>query len=147
MDDLFRISEEPLCVGEAMEAVTGPDRGAVAAFLGTVRNEHEGRRVLRLEYHAYPAMAVESFRQIGREVRERFGPVSIAILHRTGTLAIGDTSVVITVGAPHRAEALAACAYAIERLKSIAPIWKKEHYADGAAWIEGCDRVVGPPVG
>ena len=89
MDDLFRISEEPLCVGEAMEAVTGPDRGAVAAFLGTVRNEHEGRRVLRLEYHAYPAMAVESFRQIGREVRERFGPVSIAILHRTGTLAIG----------------------------------------------------------
>ena len=147
MRDLFRIGEEPLHAEPAIEAVGGPDRGAVALFLGTVRNEHGGRRVLHLEYHAYQAMAEESFRQIGREVRERFGAVSLAILHRTGILAIGDTSVVIAAGAPHRAEALAACSYAIERLKAIAPIWKKEHYAEGTAWIEGRDPDPGPGAG
>jgi len=138
MPGLFRIVDGPIRLDQAMEAVAGPDRGAIATFHGTVRDHHAGRRVMRLEYHAYTAMAEEVLRQIGQEVRDRFGTDHLAILHRTGTLAIGETSVLIAVAAPHRAEALAACAYAIERLKAIVPIWKKEHYVDGSAWIEGC---------
>ena len=138
MPGLFRIVDGPIRLDQAMEAVAGPDRGAIATFHGTVRDHHADRRVMRLEYHAYTAMAEEVLRQIGQEVRDRFGTDHLAILHRTGTLAIGETSVLIAVAAPHRAEALAACAYAIERLKAIVPIWKKEHYVDGSAWIEGC---------
>jgi len=138
MPGLFRVVEESLRIEQAIEAVAGPDRGAIATFHGTVRDHHDGRRVLRLEYHAYPGMAEKVLIQIGQEVQDRFGTGHVAILHRTGILAIGDTSVLVAVAAPHRAAALAACAYAIERLKAIAPIWKKEHYADGSAWVEGC---------
>ena len=138
MPGLFRIVDGPIRIDQAIEAVAGPDRGAIATFHGTVRDHHAGRRVLRLEYHAYGAMAEEVLRQIGREVQERFGTDHLAILHRTGTLQIGETSVLVAAAAPHRGAALAACAYAIERLKAIVPIWKKEHYEDGSAWIEGC---------
>lgn len=137
MGSLFRLQEEPLRVEEALAAVAGPDRGAIATFHGTARDHHAGRRVTALEYQAYPEMAVEVMRAIGREVEERYGTPHVAILHRTGTLRIGETSVLIAVAAPHRREALEACAFAIERLKRIVPIWKKEHYADGEAWIEG----------
>lgn len=139
MAGLYRILERPLDLDEAIRAVAGPDRGAIATFLGVARDHHAGRRVLSLEYHAYPEMAEDVMRQIGAEVRERFGTEHVAILHRVGRLAIGEASVIIAVAAPHRREALAACAHAIERLKQIVPIWKKEHHAGGASWIEGPD--------
>jgi molybdopterin synthase catalytic subunit len=127
----------PLDATEAVAAVTGPDRGAVAVFVGVVRDHHAGRRVLRLEYHAYAEMALEVLRSIGGEVEERFGTPHVAILHRVGTLEVGEASVVVAVGAAHRREALSACAHAIERVKQSAPIWKKEHYEGGTIWIEG----------
>jgi molybdopterin synthase catalytic subunit len=137
---LYRIVEGPIDLGEAVRAVSGPDRGAVATFTGVARDHHAGRRVVSLEYHAYAAMAEEVMRAIGSEVAERFGTPHVAILHRTGPVPIGEASVIVAVAAPHRREALAGCAHAIERLKAIAPIWKKEHYEGGAAWIEGPDR-------
>jgi molybdopterin synthase catalytic subunit len=134
---LYRIVEGPVDLQEAIRAVAGPDRGAIATFIGTARDHHNGRPVRALEYHAYPEMAERVMRDIGRETETRFGTPHIAILHRIGRLHIGDPSVVVAVAAEHRREALAACAHVIERLKEVVPIWKKEQYADGAAWIEG----------
>ena len=139
MPGLYRIVDRPLDLQDAIRAVAGPDRGAIATFVGTTRNHHDGRTVRFLEYHAYPEMAEVVLRDIGREVEARFGTPHVAILHRVGRLEVGETSVIVAVAAAHRREALAACAHAIERVKASAPIWKKEHYADGAAWIEGAD--------
>lgn len=139
MPGLYRIDDRPLDLQEAIRAVAGPDRGAIATFVGTTRDHHGGRAVRFLEYHAYPVMAESVLRDIGREVEARFGTPHVAILHRVGRLEVGETSVIVAVAAAHRREALAACAHAIERVKESAPIWKKEHYADGAAWIEGSD--------
>ena len=133
----FRIVEAPIDTAALTAAVSGPDRGAIATFIGAVRNHHAGRRVTGMEYHAYPAMAERVMREIGADIGRRFGPAQVAIHHRVGRLQIGDSSVVIVVAAPHRREALAGCAHGIERLKAEAPIWKKEYYADGLAWIEG----------
>jgi molybdopterin synthase catalytic subunit len=133
----YRILDHGLDLQEAVRSVAGPDRGAIATFVGTARDHHRGRKVVRLEYEAYGPMAEKIFCDIGREVQERFGTPHIAILHRIGEVAIGEASVIIAVAAAHRSEALAACAYAIERLKAIAPIWKKEHDERGASWIEG----------
>jgi molybdopterin synthase catalytic subunit len=134
---LYRVGEGPLDVREAVAAVGGPDRGAIATFVGVVRDHHAGRRVLRLRYDAYREMALEVLRSIGLEIAERFGTPHVAILHRVGTLEIGEASVVVAIGAAHRREALAACAHAIERVKQSAPIWKKEFYEGGETWIEG----------
>jgi len=139
MPGLYRIDDRPLDLQDAIRAVAGPDRGAIATFVGTTRNHHDGRSVRFLEYDAYPEMAEIVLRDIGREVETRFGTPHVAILHRVGRLEVGEASVVVAVAAAHRREALAACAHAIERVKASAPIWKKEHYADGAAWIEGPD--------
>jgi len=139
MPGLYRIDDRPLDLQDAIRAVAGPDRGAIATFVGTTRNHHDGRSVRFLEYDAYPEMAEIVLRDIGREVEARFGTPHVAILHRVGRLEVGEASVVVAVAAAHRREALAACAHAIERVKASAPIWKKEHYADGAAWIEGAD--------
>ena len=132
-----RIVEGPIDLRDAIAAVSGPDRGAVATFSGVARDHHDGRRVVRLEYEAYAPMAEEVFRAIAREIEERYGTPHVAILHRVGHVPIGEPSVVIAVAAAHRREALAACSFAIERLKRDAPIWKKEFYEDGAAWLEG----------
>jgi molybdopterin synthase catalytic subunit len=111
--------------------------GAVAAFLGVVREQHEGRRVSGLSYEAYPSMALEEMMEIAREAVVRFGPCEIAIVHRTGDLRIGEASVAVTVGAPHRGEAFDACEYAIDELKKRVEVWKKEHYLDGtASWVD-----------
>jgi len=141
---LYRVVEGPLDPREAIDAISGPDRGAIATFLGVARDNHAGRRVLGIEYHAYPEMVEHVMAEIGREVAERFGTPHTAILHRIGVLAVGETSVIVAVAAAHRREALAGCAHAIERLKALAPIWKKERYEEeDAAWIEGSERV--PP--
>jgi MoaE-MoaD fusion protein len=138
MSDLrFRVTSDPLDVNAVSAIVSSPDCGAVATFIGLVRNENGGRRVLWLDYEAYEPLAVKSFVRIDEEAGERWPSIGLAIHHRIGRLEIGEASVVIAAVSPHRADAFAACRYAIERIKQIAPIWKHEHFEGGEIWIEG----------
>lgn len=122
----------------AVSAAVACDRdGAVATFVGLVRDHNAGRRVLWLDYEAFAALALRAFEQIAAEAAETWPDVRLAIHHRTGRLAIGEASVVIAAASPHRADAFAASRYAIERVKQIAPIWKHEHFEGGDAWIDG----------
>ena len=118
-------------------AVADPAAGAICTFVGTTRESNVGRKVLRLEYEAYEAMALSEIRKLADEAGRRWEITRIAIAHRVGVVEIGETSVAIAVSAPHRAEAFEACRFAIDRLKEIVPIWKKEHFAGGEVWI-GC---------
>jgi molybdopterin synthase catalytic subunit len=111
--------------------------GAVAVFIGNVRGENLGRRVVELHYEAYVPLALATFGTIAAEVGESWPGVRIAIRHRVGRIAVGDASIVIAAASPHRAEAFQACRYVIERVKQIAPIWKREIFDGGEAWIEG----------
>jgi molybdopterin synthase catalytic subunit len=123
---------------------TKPADGALCLFVGVVRDHHEGRRVLRLEYEAYEEMALPLMERIAAECRERWRVTDVRMVHRLGPLAIGEASVAVAVASPHRREAFEACRYAIDTLKATVPIWKKEFYADGAAaFIEQADP--GPP--
>ena len=135
---MYRIVDEPLDPQALSAAVADCEtaRGAVVSFLGIVRDRaDDGREVLGLSYEAFAPMAVAEFERIGRETRERFGDVFLAITHRIGDVAVGEIAVAVVVGAQHRRAAFAACEYAIDELKQRAPIWKKERYADGSrAW-------------
>jgi molybdopterin synthase catalytic subunit len=131
----FRIQSAPLDPREQESLVAHSSAGAIVTFVGTVRDQARGQGVAHLEYEAYAPAAERILAQIGDEIRERWGVAQVAIVHRVGDLAVGDASVVISVASPHRDAAFEACRYAIERIKEIAPIWKKEHYADGAVWI------------
>ncbi len=111
--------------------------GAVASFLGTVRNENRGHRVDHLEYEAYEPLAVKAFQQIADESSQLWPETRLAVHHRIGRLNIGDASVAIAAASPHRANAFSSCRYAIERIKQIAPIWKHEYFEGGDVWIEG----------
>ena len=133
--DLYEVTEDPLSLDALARAVGQTSSGAVATFLGIVREFARGRRVCFLEYDAYPEMATAEMRRIGEEIRRQWPVDRIAMVHRIGRLAIGEASVAIAVSSPHRREALQACAYAIERVKEIVPIWKREVWADGAEWI------------
>ena len=137
LDARFRVAPDPLDVDAVAAIVSSADCGAVTTFVGLVRNENGGRRVLWLEYEAYAPLAEKSFARIDEEAGERWPSVGLAIHHRIGRIEIGDASVVIAATSPHRAEAFAACRYAIERIKQIAPIWKHEHFEGGDIWIEG----------
>ena len=134
---MFEIVKEPINTGQLIAAVEDPGAGAICTFLGVVRDNNLGREVDYLEYEAYPEMAVPAMQRIADEIRERWDVTKVAIVHRVGRLEIGEASVGIAVSAPHRAEAFAACHYAIDRLKESVPIWKKEVWADGEEWIEG----------
>jgi molybdopterin synthase catalytic subunit len=136
-DPRFRVTSDPLDVSAVSAIVSSADCGAVATFVGLVRDENGGRRVLWLDYEAYEPLAVKSFARIDEEAGERWPSIGLAIHHRVGRLEIGEASVVIAAASPHRAEAFAACRYAIERIKQIAPIWKHEHFEGGEIWIEG----------
>lgn len=132
------LSAAPLDVDALVRSVKSPQYGAVAAFLGTTRetSPDDPRPVAALEYEAYETMAVAEMEAIAREARERFGPLEIAIVHRTGRVALTEPSIAIVVAAPHRASAFDACRYAIEAVKSRVAVWKREVYADGGAgWI------------
>ena len=111
--------------------------GAIVTFLGLVRNHNQGRRVQYLEYEAYAPLAIRTFERITGEVHSRWAGVRMALHHRIGRLEIGEASVAIVVGSPHRGDAYAACRYVIERVKQIAPIWKREYFDGGDVWIEG----------
>ncbi len=132
---LFDITDEKLSADEIVGRLADPAVGAVIAFVGVVRGETEGREVLFLEYEAYPEMAEATLRQIGDEIHQRWTSVrEVAIVHRVGRLEIGEVSVVIALSAAHRPEVFDAVHYAIDRLKEISPIWKKEVWTDGAEW-------------
>lgn len=131
----FRVIEEPIDLSAVTREVEDPGAGAIATFAGTVRNTARGRAVLYLDYEAYPAAAEKMLARIGDEIAERWGLHRVAITHRVGRLEIGEASVAIAVSSPHRNEAFEACHYAIERIKQIVPIWKKEYYAGGDVWI------------
>lgn len=125
----------PIDVAAARRAVDAPGNGCVIVFEGVGRDTFEGRRVARLEYEAYAEMAEPVLSRIAGEIADRWPGVRVAMVHRTGTVAIGEPSVVIAVGAPHRAEGYEASRYAIEALKARLPVWKKEIYEDeGSAW-------------
>ena len=131
----YRVQEAPLDPRAVEALVEDPGTGALVTFVGRVRDNARGQGVDALEYEAYPSAAERMMDQIGGEIRERWGIERVAIAHRTGRLAVGEASVVVAVAAAHRAAAFAACEYAIDRLKEIVPVWKKEHYAGGAVWI------------
>jgi molybdopterin synthase catalytic subunit len=136
-DQRFRVTADALDPKGVARIVASADCGAIATFIGIVRDEHGGRRVRWLEYEAYEPLAIKSFALIDEEAGERWPSIALAIHHRVGRLEIGEASVVIAVASPHRPEAFAACRYAIERIKQIAPIWKHEHFEGGDVWIEG----------
>jgi molybdopterin synthase catalytic subunit len=133
----FRVGVQPLDAVEVTAVVGDPACGAVVTFIGTARNQNIGRQVRYLEYEAFEPLAVKAFECIGEEAHARWPGARLAIHHRTGRVDIGEASVVIAVASPHRAEAFAVSRYAIERLKQIAPIWKREHFDGGEVWIEG----------
>jgi molybdopterin synthase catalytic subunit len=128
---VFAIVREPIEL-RSLESIVRTGDGGVVTFLGIVRDDDDGRRVKALSYEAFEPMALTEFEVIASEARDRFGDVRIAIVHRIGRLTIGEVSVAVLASAAHRAAAFDACRYTIEELKHRAPIWKKEHYADGA---------------
>jgi molybdopterin synthase catalytic subunit/molybdopterin converting factor small subunit len=132
---LFRVTADPLDARETEAIVRHPSCGAVLTFTGEVRDNARGSDVTALDYEAYDAAATAMMATIADEIEEQFGVDRIAIVHRVGLLEPGDASVVISVASPHRDEAFRAARHAIERLKQIVPIWKKEHYSTGETWI------------
>jgi molybdopterin synthase catalytic subunit len=136
------LSEEPLDVAALAGAIQTAAHGAVVTFLGTTRetSPDDPRPVVALEYEAYSTLALREMEAIAREAEDRFGPLGIAMVHRTGTVELGEPSVAVVVGAPHRAKAFEACRYAIDELKSRVAVWKREVYRDGdGAWIANTD--------
>jgi molybdopterin synthase catalytic subunit len=131
----FRLSEEPLDPAEVLAEVRSDEAGAHATFVGTTRISSRGRTVHYLEYEAYGGMAEKVMAELADELKTRYDLCEVAILHRIGRVEIGGISVAIAVSAPHRADALAACKDAIDRLKEIVPLWKKEVYEGGEEWI------------
>ncbi|HWI62946.1 MAG TPA: molybdenum cofactor biosynthesis protein MoaE [Symbiobacteriaceae bacterium] len=132
---LFEVTEKPLSADEVAARVTNPYSGATLVFVGTVREWTKGKRTTLLEYEAYAEMAEEQMKVIGREIEERWPGARTAIVHRVGRLEVTEPSVIIAVATPHRADAFDACRHAIERLKQIVPIWKKEIFEDGEEWV------------
>lgn len=132
---LFRVTPDPLDARETEQAVRDPGCGAVLTFTGEVRDNARGQDVTALDYEAYDEAARGMMATIADEIEQQFGVDRIAIVHRVGNLSPGEASVVISVASPHRDEAFKAARHAIERLKQIVPIWKKEYYAGGATWI------------
>jgi len=129
------IGREPIDVAALEDSVADPGAGGAVTFVGSTRRENAGRIVTRLEYEAYEPMAIHELRKIAEEAGRRFTITRIAIRHRIGVVEIGAASVAIAVSAPHRGSAFDACRFAIDRLKQIVPIWKKEHFEGGEMWI------------
>jgi molybdopterin synthase catalytic subunit len=134
--DFFELTTDPLDVGAIARRVILPECGATVTLDGYAREWTKGRRTLYLVYEAYAPMAMSELKKLGAQARERFDIAHIGIVHRTGRLEIGETSVVISVSAPHRRAAFEACEWAIRELKRTVPIWKKEVFADGEVWVE-----------
>ena len=137
---MIEITSEAISAQTVIEAVRKDGHGAIVSFVGVVRDNSEGKRVLFLEYEAYPEMAVKKMQEICAEAETRWG-TDVSVVHRVGKLEIGDTAVVIAAGAAHRLEAFNACQYTIDRIKEIVPIWKKEFYDDGSKWVGNLPKI------
>jgi len=131
----FRLSELPVSLEDVVHEVASDDAGAIATFTGTTRARSRGRDVVRLEYEAYEGMAEAEMERIAADLKARHSLIEVAIHHRVGIVGIGETSVVIAVSSAHRADALTACAEAIDTLKGSVPLWKKEIYVGGEEWV------------
>lgn len=129
------ITTDPLDAESVTKLVKSTDNGGVVTFEGTTRDATNGRKVVRLEYEAYPEMAEKTFQQIFDEVLGRWGISNVAVAHRIGRLELGETSLLVAVASPHRAEAFSITMYVVERIKEIVPIWKKEFFEDGSVWV------------
>ncbi|OGR84843.1 MAG: hypothetical protein A2901_04015 [Elusimicrobia bacterium RIFCSPLOWO2_01_FULL_54_10] len=123
---MFLIIDSPIDVPWVLSQISSPENGATATFMGTVRNHSQGKPVRKIRYEAYEPMALKSFKKINLEAKVLWKISDLSIIHRVGMLSIGEIAVLVAASAPHRAEALAACGYAIDRVKEISPIWKKE---------------------
>lgn len=132
---MIKITHEPVAIQQILADFNRDANGAVVTFIGTVRNNSEGKKVLYLEYECYEPMAVKKLNEIADEIKRRWKINDISVIHRVGRLEIGDTAIVIAVGSPHRQEAFEACKYAIDTIKETVPIWKKEFYENGSSWI------------
>jgi len=133
---MIRLTSEPIDQAALTEMVRRSTSGAVVTFLGTVRDLTDGRQTIALDYEAHASMAEKKLAEIERQTRERWPVDEMAMVHRLGHLEVGDVSVAVAISCPHRAEAFEACRFAVERLKEIVPIWKKEHWADGSTeWV------------
>lgn len=134
--DLVEVVEDALVLDKYVERVADPRAGAVSTFSGVTRNHFQGKRVEKLEYEAYVPMAIKVMQDICEEARSKWDLIQCAIAHRTGTVHVGQPSVVIAVSSAHRKGAMDATAYIIDEIKARAPIWKKEFYQDGSVWKE-----------
>lgn len=134
---LIRVTEAPLSIDEAVSAVASPAAGAINVFLGVVRDNNLGRSVDHLEYEAYPTMAERVMRELAEEAVSRFGLIDCAILHRTGALQIGETSLLVAISSGHRAESFEGGKWLVDEIKKRVPVWKKEIWEGGESWIEG----------
>lgn len=143
----YEISKEPIIIQEVVDKVVQREAGAINTFIGTVRELTYGKKTLYLIYEAYESMAVKKLQQIGDEIKNRWHGAEVAITHRVGKLDITDIAVVIAVSTPHRADSYEANRYAIERIKEIVPIWKKEHWEDGQEWVGNQLETVSYPTG
>ena len=138
---MILLTRDPIDYSALTEQVRRPSSGAVVLFLGTVRDLTGDRVTVALDYEAYPAMAEKKMAEIERDTRERWSVGEIAMIHRLGHLDVGDVSVAVAVSCPHRAQAFEACRYAIDRLKELVPIWKKENWADGTTeWVHPTEQ-------
>src|SRR5690625_5148446 len=135
MEKNFWLTNEPIEINDVITKVVRPEAGAISTFIGTVREFTEDRRTLYLEYQAYVPMAEKKLAEIADEINQKWANAETAIAHRIGRLEISEVAVAIAVSTPHRKDAFAASRNAIERIKEIVPIWKKEHWEDGSLWI------------
>ena len=133
--DLIHITDQPLNIEQVTALVTAPSLGGINVFVGAVRNQTKGKKVVRLEYEAYEPMALSEMNKIAQQVTNKWTDACIAIHHRIGLLQTGEAAVIIAVATPHRAHAFTACQYAIDTLKQTVPIWKKEVFEDGEEWV------------
>ena len=132
---MFQVTNRPIDLNDLVRFVTDPEAGAVATFIGTTRNNNEGRKVIALDYEGYPEMAEKELRRIGEDAKTKWPICRMAIRHRLGPVQIGEASVIIAVSSAHRDAAFAACRFAIEEIKKTVPIWKKEVFEGGEVWI------------
>jgi molybdopterin synthase catalytic subunit len=132
---MFHVTNDPIDLQELVDYVGDPEAGAIATFIGTTRNNNEGRRVIALDYDGYAEMAEKELARIGEDAKTKWPICRMAIVHRLGPVQITEASVIIAVSAGHRDAAFAACRFAIEEIKKTVPIWKKEVYEGGEVWI------------
>ena len=141
---MIELTEDTLNPEKITELVRRDTNGSVITFLGTTRDNFEGKTVLTLEYEAFDEMAVKKLEEVRHELMAEFGLEQVAISHRIGTVGIGEISLVVAIGSPHRKEGFNACQKAVDRIKEVVPIWKKEVYQDGSRWVACEDHEFSP---